>query len=36
MVALESASVEFDIEFFTIFFSRLVSESLKGKPVARI
>jgi hypothetical protein len=36
MVALESASVGVDIEFFTIFLSRLVSESIKGKPVTRI
>ncbi|MNF74247.1 Fic/DOC family protein [compost metagenome] len=36
MAALESASVGVDIELFTIFLSRLVSESLKGKPVARI
>lgn len=36
MAALESASVRGDIEPFTIFLSKLVSESLKGKPVARI
>jgi fido (protein-threonine AMPylation protein) len=36
MAALESASVRGDIEPFTIFISKLVSESLKGKPVARI
>lgn len=36
MAALESASVGGDIEPFTIFLSKLVSESLKGKPVARI
>ncbi len=36
MAALESASLGVDIEFFIIFFSRLESESLKGKPVARI
>lgn len=36
MAALESASVGGDIEPFTMFLSKLVSESLKGKPVARI
>jgi fido (protein-threonine AMPylation protein) len=36
MAALESASVRGDIEPFTIFLSKLVSESLKGNPVAKI
>lgn len=36
MAALESASVRVDIEPFTIFLSKLVSESLKGKPIATI
>jgi len=36
MATLESASVRGNIEPFTIFLSKLVSESLKGKPVARI
>jgi fido (protein-threonine AMPylation protein) len=34
MAALESASVGGDIEPFVLFLSKLVSESLKGKPVA--
>jgi Fic family protein len=36
MVAFESASVGGGIEPFTIFLSRIVSESLKEEPVARI
>jgi len=36
MAALESVSVGVDIESFTIFISKLVTEILKGKPVARV
>ncbi|MCC9044139.1 Fic family protein [Myroides sp. M-43] len=36
MAALESASVGGNIEPFTIFLSKLVRESLKGKPIAKI
>jgi hypothetical protein len=36
MASLEKASVEGNIEPFTIFIAALVEQSLKGKPVARI
>lgn len=36
MDALEKASVEGNIEPFTVFLSKLVQESLKGTPVAKL
>lgn len=36
MNSLEKASVEGDIESFTIFISDLVNQSLKGTPIAKL
>lgn len=36
MNSLEKASVEGDIEPFTIFISDVIKESLKGTPIAKL